>query len=92
MLARDPEEASGRFDEALGADLAHWPLQRARPWLARGQWLRRQRRIAESRTPLREARDAVDAMGCAAWSDQARRELRHPGKPAAGAASPPATG
>ena len=37
----------------------------ARPAPARhGQWLRRQRRIAESRAPLRAARDAFDALGC----------------------------
>jgi DNA-binding CsgD family transcriptional regulator len=80
LLAQDPQEATGRFDEALGADLTHWPLQRARLLLAYGQWLRRQRRIAESRTPLRDARDAFDAMGCAAWGDQARRELRASGE------------
>jgi DNA-binding CsgD family transcriptional regulator len=80
LLAQGPEEAAGRFDEALGADLAHWPLQRARLLLAYGQWLRRQRRIAESRAPLREARDAFDAMGCAAWADQGRRELRASGE------------
>jgi DNA-binding CsgD family transcriptional regulator len=80
LLAPDPEEAAGRFDEALGTDLDHWPLQRARLLLAYGQWLRRQRRIAESRAPLRDARDAFDAMGCAAWGDQARRELRASGE------------
>ena len=80
LLAPDPEEAAGRFDEALGADLTGWPVQRARLLLAYGQWLRRQRRIAESRTPLRDARDAFDAMGCAAWGDQARRELRASGE------------
>ncbi len=80
LLAQDRREASGRFDEALGADLTHWPLQRARLLLAHGRWLRRQRRVAESRTPLRDARDAFDAMGCAAWGDQARRELRASGE------------
>ena len=80
LLAADSEEAAGRFDEAFGADLARWPVQRARLLLAYGQWLRRQRRIAESRAPLRDARDAFDAMGCAAWSDQVRRELRASGE------------
>jgi DNA-binding CsgD family transcriptional regulator len=80
VLADDPGEAVERFEEALGADLTHWPLQRARLLFAYGQWLRRQRRIAESRVPLRDARDAFDAMGCAAWSDQARRELRASGE------------
>jgi len=80
LLAHDPREATDRFDEALGADLAYWPLQRARLLLAHGRWLRRRRQIAESRTPLRDARDAFDAMGCAAWGDQARRELRASGE------------
>ena len=80
LLAQDPGEAAARFGEALSADLTHWPLQRARLLLAYGQWLRRQRRIAESRAPLRDARDAFDAMGCAAWGDQARRELRASGE------------
>jgi DNA-binding CsgD family transcriptional regulator len=80
LLAQDPQQAADRFDEALGADLTHWPLQRARLMLAYGQWLRRQRRIAESRTPLRDARDAFDAMRCAAWADLARRELRASGE------------
>ncbi len=80
LLAQGPQEAAARFDEAFGADLTHWPLQRARLMLAYGRWLRRQRRIAESRVPLRDARDAFDAMGCAAWGDQARRELRASGE------------
>ena len=69
-----------RFQEALAADLARWPFQRARAPLAYGQWLRRRRRIAESRDPLRAARDAFDALGCQAWGDQARRELRASGE------------
>jgi DNA-binding CsgD family transcriptional regulator len=80
LLAQDPEEAADRFDQALAADLTRWPLQRARLLLAYGQWLRRQRRIADSRAPLRDARDVFDAMGCAAWGDQARRELRATGE------------
>jgi ATP/maltotriose-dependent transcriptional regulator MalT len=76
----DDEQAAERFDEALGADLGRWPFQRARLELAHGQWLRRQRRITESRAPLRDARDAFDALGCAAFSQQARRELRASGE------------
>ena len=76
----DDEHAAERFDEALGADLGRWPFQRARALLAHGRWLRRQRRITESRAPLREARDTFDALGCAAFSQQARRELRASGE------------
>jgi hypothetical protein len=43
-LLADDEQAAERFEEALGSDVARWPFQRARPQLAHGQWLRRQRR------------------------------------------------
>jgi len=76
----DDSEAEQRFQAALSADFARWPFQRARTQLAYGQWLRRRRRIAESRDPLRAARDTFDALACAAWSDKARRELRASGE------------
>jgi DNA-binding CsgD family transcriptional regulator len=79
-LLADDEQATGLFEEALGADLRRWPFQRARALLAHGQWLRRQRWITESRAPLRDARDAFDALGCAAFSQQVRRELRASGE------------
>ena len=79
-LLADETDAAKRFEDALGADLGRWPFQRARIQLAHGQWLRRQRRIAESRAPLRAARDAFDALCCASWADQARRELRASGE------------
>ena len=79
LLAAD-EQADEGFEEALGADLRRWPFQRARLLLAHGQWLRRHRRITESRAPLRDARDAFDALGCAAFSQHARRELRASGE------------
>jgi DNA-binding NarL/FixJ family response regulator len=60
--------------------LARWPFQRARLLLAYGRWLRRERRVAESRPPLRAARDIFDALGSGAWGDQARRELRASGE------------
>jgi DNA-binding CsgD family transcriptional regulator len=80
LLAADDEEAAPHFAEALAADLDRWPFQRARLLLAYGQWLRRQRRIADSRAPLRTARGIFDALGCASWSDRARRELRASGE------------
>src|SRR5919197_3387425 len=79
-LVADPAEAGERFDEALSGDLTRWPFQRARIQLAHGQWLRRRRRVAESRAVLRAARDTFDALGCAPWSEQARRELRASGE------------
>src|SRR5215831_15493311 len=79
-LVAGPAEAGKRFDEALASDLTRWPFQRARIQLAYGQWLRRQRRVAESRTVLRAARDTFDVLGCQRWSEHARRELRASGE------------
>jgi ATP/maltotriose-dependent transcriptional regulator MalT len=79
-LLAEPEEAGERFDEALACDQTRWPFQRARIQLAHGQWLRRQRRVADSRAALRGARDTFDALGCTTWGEQARRELRAAGE------------
>lgn len=59
----DEAAAGPFFDAALGADLRRWPFVRARVQLAYGEWLRRQRRTAESRAPLRMARETFDALG-----------------------------
>ncbi len=79
MLASDGE-AEATFRDALSLDLSAWPFARARLQLAYGEWLRRQRRTADSRGPLRAARDAFDALGTAPWGDRARRELRASGE------------
>ncbi|MEU5259450.1 AAA family ATPase [Amycolatopsis sp. NPDC021455] len=68
------------FAEALRADLSGWPAERGRVHLAFGEWLRRQRRVVESRTHLRTARETFDALGMAAWAERARRELRGAGE------------
>ncbi|WP_103350806.1 AAA family ATPase [Amycolatopsis sp. CA-128772] len=68
------------FAEALHADLAGWPAERGRVHLAFGEWLRRQRRVVESRTHLRTARKTFDALGMTAWAERARRELRSAGE------------
>lgn len=80
LLAEDDDEAATRFEEALSADLSRWPFWRARLLLAHGRWLRRQRRVMESRVPLREAREMFDDMGATGWADQARSELRASGE------------
>jgi len=79
MLAAD-EEAEALFLETLQADTTLWPFLRAGLQLAYGEWLRRQRRVAESRAPLRAARDAFDALGVIPWGERARRELRAAGE------------
>ncbi|SNY88757.1 regulatory protein, luxR family [Nocardia amikacinitolerans] len=78
VLAGDAAEE--RFAAALAADLTGWPAERGRLHLAYGEWLRRQRRVVESRTHLRTAREIFDALGFAAWSERARLELRSAGE------------
>jgi len=79
VLAAD-KAAEGLFQAALSADLSRRPFVRARTELAYGEWLRRQRRAADSRHPLRSARDTFDALGATPWGERARRELRAAGE------------
>ncbi|WP_299951091.1 AAA family ATPase [uncultured Modestobacter sp.] len=79
-LLAGEDDAEELFAAALAADLGAWPFARARLQLAHGAWLRRCRRAAESRAPLRAARDTFDALGAAAWGDRARQELRASGE------------
>jgi DNA-binding CsgD family transcriptional regulator len=78
LLAPD-DMAEAVFQAALDDDTPY-PIQRARLLLAYGVWLRRQRRVAESRSPLRAARDAFDSIGVIPWAERARRELRASGE------------
>ena len=76
----DDSAATERFDEALERELDRWPFWHGRLLLAYGRWLRRHRRVTDSRAPLREARDLFDAIGASSWGDQARHELRASGE------------
>ena len=79
-LLAEGEEAEALFEAALAAELTSWPLERGRLHLAYGEWLRRQRRAADSRVHLRAARETFDALGVIAWSERARSELRAAGE------------
>jgi ATP/maltotriose-dependent transcriptional regulator MalT len=79
LLAEDAD-AEPLFVSALAQDLRSWPFFRGRLLLAYGSWLRRQRRLAESRTPLRVARETFDAMGAVPWGQRARQELKAAGE------------
>lgn len=77
----DDEVAETAFTEATrDTNMTRWPVLRARLQLAFGEWLRRRRRAAESRAPLRAARDAFDALGLPPWGERARHELRAAGE------------
>ena len=79
LLAVDGE-AEHLFREALGQDWAGYPFLRARTLFSFGCWLRRERRSADSRIPLRNAIDLFDALGANRWSGRARQELRATGE------------
>ncbi|WP_274536582.1 LuxR family transcriptional regulator [Pseudofrankia sp. BMG5.36] len=86
-----PEADAGQaFDRALAMDLGAWPVHRARLQLAHGAWLRRRKRILESRVPLRAARDGFDGLGAVAWGKLAREELRAAGEDSVGRVLPSA--
>jgi ATP/maltotriose-dependent transcriptional regulator MalT len=75
-LLSDDETTEDRFLTALHTDLTQWPLYRARLLLEYGTWLRRHRKIAESRAPLRAAGDVFDSIGAGPWAKRAHQELR----------------
>jgi DNA-binding CsgD family transcriptional regulator len=75
----DDSEAESLYELALSAE-PRWPFDHARLQMAFGAWLRRQRRITESRPHLRAARDTFEALGMHPWADKARAELRASGE------------
>ena len=79
-LLADDSEAGDRFEELITYSSAEWPYYRARAQLAYGGWLRRRRRLAKARQPLREAAETLDALGASVLADRARRELRSSGE------------
>jgi DNA-binding CsgD family transcriptional regulator len=78
LLAGD--DAGRLYEAALSSELVNWPCFRGRLLLSNGRWLRRQRRVTESRVPLRAARDVFDALGFDGLSETARQELRASGE------------
>ena len=79
LLAQDPD-VERLFEDGLRADLSRWPVYRARLLLQYGIWLRRQRRIADSRLRLRAAIDALESLGVTGWAARAHQELRASGE------------
>jgi DNA-binding CsgD family transcriptional regulator len=82
------DEAEELYRQAMQSDLIRWPWLRARIELAYGSWLRRRRRVAQSRMYLRSAQTTLDLIGAGSWAEQARAELRAAGERALSA--PPA--
>ena len=82
-IAAEGDEVEPLYQAALSSDLRSWPCFRGRLLLSYGRWLRRQRRVAESRAPIRTARESFDALGFHGLSETARRELRASGETSA---------
>ena len=78
VLAKD-DSAEARFHEAIAGDLG-WPFATARLRLAYGEWLRRHRRIADSRPHLRSAVEIFEQLNVLAWAERGRQELRASGE------------
>jgi DNA-binding CsgD family transcriptional regulator/tetratricopeptide (TPR) repeat protein len=78
-LLAEESEARGLYEIALEAE-PKWPFDRARLQMSYGSWLRRQRRITESRPHLRAAHDTFVSLGLQPWAAMARAELRASGE------------
>jgi DNA-binding CsgD family transcriptional regulator len=71
------------FQKALDLhSAAGMPFERARTELCLGERLRRARRRADARVPLRSALEKFERLGAAPWSERARSELAASGETA----------
>jgi DNA-binding NarL/FixJ family response regulator len=81
VLSQD-DDAERLFLAAIASTPKGWETYAARTQLAYGEWLRRQRRAGDSRTPLREAAETFNALGQTTWAERALAELRASGQSA----------
>ena len=79
LLAAE-DEADVLFEAALARDMSSYRFLRARTLFAFGRRLRRERRTADARMPLRQSIELFDALGATRWSGRARDELRATGE------------
>ncbi|WP_423834618.1 AAA family ATPase [Streptomyces manipurensis] len=85
-LLAEPAAAGPYFRQALEDPAGQgWPFERGQLWLEYGEWLRRQRQIADARSALAKAREIFEGLGAGPWAARAEAELR-----AAGVAVDPA--
>ncbi|MEU8778922.1 AAA family ATPase [Streptomyces sp. NPDC048606] len=79
-LLAEPAEADAYFQAALQDPAgARWPFERGQVRLEYGEWLRRQRRVADARAALAEAREVFEGLGAPHWAARAEAELRAAG-------------
>jgi DNA-binding CsgD family transcriptional regulator len=86
-LATDPEAAGTLFEESLRLhEGTNRPYDHARTRLLYGEFLRRRRQSVRARVHLRAAADTFARLGCEAWAERARAELRAAGESTTGPA------
>lgn len=78
VLAPD-DEAEERYRHALRPGIEGWPLLHGMTRFGHGAWLRRRRRVTESRTPLSTAESVFRNLGAPSRAEQAASELRATG-------------
>ncbi|MFF1488214.1 AAA family ATPase [Streptomyces sp. NPDC058319] len=83
LLGPDEEAAEHRYREALRPGIETWPLLHGMTLFGHGAWLRRRRRVIESREPLAEAESLFRTLGAQPRAELAATELRAAGQPAA---------
>jgi DNA-binding CsgD family transcriptional regulator len=80
-LVADPEAAGAVFEESLRLhEGITRPYDQARTRLLYGEFLRRHRQPVHARRHLRAAEEAFARLGCHAWAERARTELRAAGE------------
>ncbi len=80
-LLAAPDAAADEFRRALALhESADQPMEYGRTQLLFGEFLRRRRRKAEARDPLRAAFEIFRSLGAHAWAERARAELRAAGE------------
>lgn len=84
LLESDPATAEQRLLDSLALHGDRLPFERARTQLILGAALRRRRRPAAAREPLREALEVFEWVGATPWARRARAELRAAGGPSTG--------
>jgi ATP/maltotriose-dependent transcriptional regulator MalT len=80
-LVADPEAADASFEESLRLhEGTNSPYDQARSRLLYGEFLRRRRQAVRARIHLRAAAEAFARLGCQAWAERSRNELRAAGE------------
>lgn len=82
LLAEDGSTEQHFRESIRHLGLSGMKLDLARTLLLYGEWLRRQTRRADARTPLRQALEMFDATGAGAFTRRASLELRASGEQA----------